>query len=50
MIVAYRDHIGIVTEKVDEYGITSDGTCFYFNDKKINLEDIIEIQLEETET
>ena len=44
MIIVYRDHLGYVQTIVDEYGITSDGTYIYFNDKKIPVTDFIEIQ------
>lgn len=44
MVITYRDELGIVAEIVDEYGITSDGTVFYFNDKRVAVSSVVAIQ------
>lgn len=44
MVITYRDNLGIVTEKIDEYGISFCDGKVYFNDKIIDISMIIEIQ------
>lgn len=43
MTIVYRDDLGHVAEKIDEDGVTFCGGKAYFNDKKIDVESIIEI-------
>lgn len=41
MVISYRDNLGVVVEKVDEYGVDfSDGFVF-FNDKKIEVSTLV---------
>lgn len=35
MYIKYRDDLGYVIEKIDEYGISCDGTNLLFNDKRV---------------
>lgn len=44
MYIVYRDELGNVIEKVDEYGIGVCGEYAYFNDKKIPLTSLTEIR------
>lgn len=44
MNITYRDELGYVTEKVDEYGINFCDGVVYVNDKKIPVENIVEIK------
>ena len=46
MFIIYRDELGIVSEEVDEYGVSFCGGVAYVNDKKIPVEAIIEIKKE----
>lgn len=43
MRINYSDELGYVSEIVDDYGITIDGTTLLFNDKKIKCENVREI-------
>lgn len=48
MIIKYRDELGTIAETIDEYGVNFsvdlDGTLkAYFNDKKIDAKEVIEI-------
>lgn len=43
MRINYSDELGYVSEIVDEYGISFDGTTLLFNDKKIKCENVREI-------
>ena len=43
MYIAYRDHLGYVTEEVDKYGISFCDGIAYVNDKKIPIGDLISI-------
>ncbi len=42
--ITYSDELGIVLEKIDEYGITFTSGKAYFNDKEIEINAIREIQ------
>lgn len=44
MTIFYSDEIGIVSEKVDEYGIDFCDGYAYFNDKKISVNDVRRIE------
>ena len=35
MYIKYRDNLGYVIEKVDEYGLSCDGQYLLFNDKRV---------------
>lgn len=44
MWIVYRDELGTVVEDVDEYGVSfNDGTA-YFNDKKVPMNEVLEIK------
>ena len=47
MTIYYRDHLGYVKEKVDEYGISFCDGYVYFNDKKIGVQYIEQIVKED---
>lgn len=44
MNITYRDELGYVVEEVDEYGISFCDGIAYVNDKKIPVENIVEIK------
>ena len=44
MYITYRDELGYVTEEVDEYGISFCDGVAYVNDKKIPVENVVEIK------
>ena len=43
MYITYRDELGYVTEEVDEYGISFCDGVAYVNDKKILVENVVEV-------
>lgn len=47
MLIAYRDEIGVVIEKVDEFGISFVGDVAYVNNKQIPISSIERIMEEE---
>jgi len=48
MYIKYRDEVGYVIEKVDEYGISCDGQYLLFNDKRISCVHVEQIQENES--
>lgn len=44
MYIKYRDSIGYVVEKIDEYGISCDGENLLFNDKRVPCINVEQIQ------
>ena len=40
MLINYRDELGYVVEEIDENGISFVDGVAYFNDKKVNCNDI----------
>lgn len=43
MRIIYKDELGYVSELVDEYGISFDGTTLLFNDKKVDAKNVVSI-------
>ena len=43
MYISYRDNLGVVVEKIDEYGVTFVDGIVYFNDKKIDVNALVSI-------
>ena len=46
MTVEYRDELGVVTEEVDDYGISFLEGKAYFNDKVIDMSSLVSIKEE----
>lgn len=49
MYIKYRDTIGYVIEKIDEYGISCDGQYLLFNDKRVACIYVEQIQEDEND-
>lgn len=43
MTITYRDNLGIVAEKVDEFGVSFCEGKAYFNDKKVDVSSLVSI-------
>lgn len=43
MRIIYRDELGYVSEVIDEYGISFDGTTLLFNDRKVDAKNVVSI-------
>lgn len=48
MTITYCDDLGIVSEKVDEFGVSFCEGKAHFNDKKIDVDNIVSITEKET--
>lgn len=44
MYITYMDNVGTLVECVDEYGIQFNNGFAYFNDKRIDIKNILEIK------